>query len=215
MPRLWLVLLLAACGREAATTPPATLKAQLAAMAGCAPGACEREVASWKLDRAAWDRLVVEPYRGEAPYAGYARAFDAAVPVLAAQLRAGGVVTTRAHYAGDPRNTPGQARARWAVPVQYPSQVAMVAGVPLDAVFDVARDGTLHAIVGIDVLLHAAAAALDPACADVLDHARDGTCFQSCWVIAEAALRGERERFARACARAVGLCADDRGMRSP
>jgi hypothetical protein len=218
VPFFGLVLLLAACGHDGAApaTPPA-LKARLAAMAGCAPGACEREVASWKLDRAAWDRLVVDPYRGEAPYAGYARAFDAAVPVLAAQLRAGGVVTTRLHYAGDPRNTPGQARARWAVPVQYPSQVAMVAGVPLDAVFDVARDGTLHAIVGVDTLLHAAAAALDPACADLLDRARDGTCFQSCWVIAEAALRGERERFARACARAEGLCerkSDDRRARS-
>ncbi|HVK85040.1 MAG TPA: hypothetical protein VM513_13080 [Kofleriaceae bacterium] len=199
-----------------------TLELRLAAMAGCAPPACEREVASWKLDRVGWDSLVVDPYRGAAPYEGYVRAFEAARPALAAQLRAGGAVATRRHYAGEAKNTPGQARARWAVPVQYPSLVAEIAGAPLDAVFDVDRAGRVHAIVGVDEILHRFAARLDSRCAELLDHARDGRCFEIAWVIAEAAMRGERERFDRACALAAGLCVSgegdadvDRGMRSP
>lgn len=208
-----LLLALAACQRV--EPGPQDLGKRLSALAGCAPGACEREVKSWKLDRAAWDRLVVEPYRGEWPYKRYARTFDDAVPVLAAQLRAGGGVTLRAHFAGDPLNTFGQARARWAVPVQYPSQVALVGGKPLDVVFDIDRTGTVHALTGVDDIVNARTALVDPSCADLLASARAGKCLEIGWVIAEAALRDERDRLARACAQAAGLCTIDRGMPSP
>lgn len=217
-PSPFLFVLLVACQREAPRASPPSLAARLSSLAGCELRTCEREVSSWKLDRAGWDRLVVEPYQGAGPYAGYARAFDEAVPVLARQLAAGGDVTVRPHFAGDAKNTPAQARARWAVPVQYPSQCVELGGQPLDVVFDVARNGSVRAIVGVDAILHQHAAALDPACAAVLDGAWTGTCFEAAWVIAEAALRGERDRFARACALATGLCRGsdvDRGMRSP
>ncbi|MDX2089364.1 MAG: hypothetical protein SFX73_16035 [Kofleriaceae bacterium] len=208
MRAVLLLLALAACQR---VEPRAQdLGKRLAALAHCAPGACEREVKSWKLDRAEWDRLVVDPYRGEQPYARYARAFDEAVPALAAQLRAGGGVAVRSHFAGDPRNTLGQARARWAVPVQYPSKVVELGGKPLDVVFDVDRQGRVHAITGIDRIINMRAAKIDPVCAADLAAARTGKCLEIAWVLADAALRDDVERFTRSCALAAGLCAGDR-----
>jgi hypothetical protein len=203
-----LLVAVAACQRVEPGTQD--LGKRLAALAGCAPRACEREVTSWKLDRAGWDRLVVEPYRGEWSYVRYANAFDEAVPALAAQLRAGGGVTVRPHFAGDPLNTLGQARARWAVPVQHPSKVALVGGKPFDVVFDIDREGHVRALAGVDRIINLRAGSIDPVCADYLASARTGKCLEIGWVIAEAALRDERERFARACAQAAGLCTSER-----
>src|SRR5690606_5549543 len=98
----------------------------LGALAGADEAVRAREVSSWKLGRATWARTVVAPY--DAVYDDYARRFDAAIPALVAALARPARVTTRAHYAGDPRLTVGQARARWALPVQYPSEVAALHG---------------------------------------------------------------------------------------
>jgi hypothetical protein len=163
-----------------------------------------REVASWKLDRATWDRTVVEVYRPL--YEEYARAFDAATPALIAQLANSATITTRAHYAGDPRLTLGQARARWALPVQFPSEVAELEGAALDTVF--VRDGERwRAISGLDVVIRSRVEKLDPACAVHLDVARTGRCSDVGWVIADAALRADPPRFAHACTLATNVCA--------
>ena len=56
---------------------------------------------------------------------------------------------------------------RWALPVQYPSMVAELAGAPIDTVF--VRDGSgWRALAGLDDLLLARVRALDPACADLV-----------------------------------------------
>src|SRR5207248_214313 len=68
-------------------------------------------------------------------YADYTRAFDAAIPALEASLAHGGEVTTRAHYAGDRKLTHVEARLRWPLPIEYPTVVAEVGGVPIDTVF--------------------------------------------------------------------------------
>jgi hypothetical protein len=162
------------------------------------------DVATWQLDEPAYRRIVVASYRDT--YADYAREFAAAAPALAAQLGKGGPVTTRAHFAGDPELTFDQAIARWALPTLYPSQVADVAGAPLDAVF--VRDGERwRALVGIGRIVRARVAALDATCAPVFDVATPSKlCADSRWPIAEAALRTDGERLRRACQLAAGVC---------
>lgn len=115
-------------------------------------------------------------------------------------------MVTRAHFAGDPKLTFDQAIARWALPTLYPSQVAEVAGAPLDAVF--VRDGERwRALVGLGRVVRARVAALDASCATVFDVATPSKlCADSRWPIAEAALRTDRERLLRACQLAAGVC---------
>ncbi len=202
-------LLLLACGacRERAAPPPtrtASLVDYLQRLAGSDEATRTREVRSWRFDAAGWRQLVVEPYRGI--YADYVRGFDARVPALVAQLASPGVVTARAHYAGDPGLTTGEACTRWALPVQFASQVAELATVPIDAVF--VRDaGRWRAITGLDAVLGERAGAIDPACARRLALAGPiGRCTELGWVIADAALRADRPRFAHACQLAESLC---------
>jgi hypothetical protein len=207
MRGLLVVVALIAC-RDGAPPPPAataSLAEYLKVLAGSDDATRTREVRSWRLDVAGWRRVVVDPYR--AIYADYAHAFDAQVPALVAQLAKRGAVSVRAHYAGDPRLTPGQARARWAVPVLYGSQVAELDAVPIDVVF--ARDGNRwRAITGFDVMIRAHVEALDPACARLLERAGPtGRCTEIGWVIADAALRADRRRFDHACQLAASLCA--------
>ncbi|MGE5182757.1 MAG: hypothetical protein ACM31C_11870 [Acidobacteriota bacterium] len=197
---------LAACSRAPAAEHGTAddLAAYLRTVAGADRATREHEVASWQLGEQAWNRTVVEPFRGL--YTDYARGFDAATAPLAAQLAARGTITARRHFADDPRLTLAQGRLRWTVPVMYPSAVAELAGAPIDTVFVFDGD-RWRALAGVDALVLARARALDAGCGELLARAgRDDRCSQVGWVIADAALRGERARFDHACTLAVGLC---------
>jgi hypothetical protein len=199
---------LAACDRPP-PPPPATaddLAAYLAGLAAGDPAAAARELAGWPLDRALWERALVEPYRSL--WAEIAP--EARLRALAGQLRPG-AVTARRHYAGDPRLTPGQLWQRWALPPLYPSFVAELDGRPLDAVF--LHDGARwRALAGLDEQILARVRALDPACAAHLAAVVGSIdCASACWEVAEAALRNQRDRFARSCHLAANLC----GKRTP
>ncbi len=203
--RIALIVVIAAC-REP-PPPRATLADDLATLAGADEATRARAVASWQLDRATWERTVVPNYAGL--HSEYVLAFEAAAPALVAKLAQRGTVVTRPHFAGDPKLTLGQARTRWALPVQYPSHVADLDGSALDAVF--INDGARwRAITGLDGVLRARAAALDPACAahlDVVPSPTSKQCSDIGWVIADAALRSDRARFDHACSLAATLCA--------
>ena len=164
----------------------------------------KREVGSWIVDEATWDKDIVEPYR--ALHADYVRTFDAGAAALVTRLAAPAEVTARRHFAGDPRLTRAQGRLRWAVPVQYPSAVAELAGQPLDTVFLYAG-GHWRALVGLDDLMVARVRALDPACADRMQQAGPkNRCTEVSWNVADAALRADAPRFAHACQLAATLC---------
>ena len=195
------LVVLPACHRS--SPEPATLEGYLGTVAGADLDARTRAVASWKLDCPAWERLTTDPYR--AAYEDYARAFDAAAPALVARLAHRGTVVAHPHFAGDPRLTLGQARARWAQPVQAPSQIADLDGAPIDAVF--VRDGDhWAAIVGVDRIILDRVRALDPSCATLLETVAPGPCGDASWVVAEGALRADRSRFDHACALATSAC---------
>jgi hypothetical protein len=165
--------------------------------------------AAWKLAREEWIEVVTDPFRSA--YDDYVRAFDAALPKLEAQIsaaRADGKsrMMTKQHYAGDPRLTRGQARARWALPVQGPAQVAFLDEAPLDAVF--VRTGDHYkALVGIDTIVIDKTRALDTTCARYLETLGSKMCQTIGWEIADAALRGDRARLSHACSIAKGQCA--------
>jgi hypothetical protein len=144
---------------------------------------------------------VVEPYR--ALHDDYARAFAAARPMLPAQLAAAAGRTMRAHFAGDPRATPDQAMTRWALPTL--ARAWVVDGV--DAVF-VEHAGGWRAIVGTAAIVRRRVAALDATCAAALDRIdpAGGRCIETAWAVADAALRGDRARFAHACSLATAAC---------
>lgn len=183
----WLALLVVACGSSAPTLERTIL---------------EGEVASWRLDEPAWRRLVVEPYRDV--FAEYARAFDEERDRLAGRLAKPGRIETRKHFAGDPLLTTGEAWTRWALPVLADSSVAMIDGEPLDAVF--LHDGERwRVIAGLDKVIRARVAALDPSCAPRME-APAKQCRDIAWQIADAALRNQRSRFTRACALAASHC---------
>ncbi len=198
-------LLLAGCRDQEPQPPPAprSLADYLTSIAGTDEANRTLEVAAWKLDEAAWNRIVVATYRGA--HADYLRVFDARSPGLVAALASRGAIATRAHFAGDPKLTLGQAQTRWALPVQYPSEVAELDGVALDAVF--VRDGDRwRAISGLEHVIRGRAETIDPTCAVHLEAARTGRCAEVGWVLAEAALLGDRARLAHACSLAANLC---------
>jgi hypothetical protein len=163
-----------------------------------------KEIDRWRLDRAAWEATVVAPYR--ALHADTDRAFAAAAPALAEQLGHRGPIATRRHYAEDPRLTRGQAIARWALPVLFPSEVAELAGAPIDVVF-VRRGGRWYAIAGLDTIVQQRVAALAADCAPALDRVgASRQCTQAAWEVADAALRTDRDDLAHACSLATTLC---------
>ncbi len=201
----------AACGRAPAPAPaPGTaddLAAYIAGLAAGDPAVTARELAQWPLDRARWERTLVEPYRalwGEVAPGGRLRA-------LGGELRRGAVAARR-HYADDPRLTPGQLWQRWALPPLYPSFVVEIDGRPLDAVF--LHDGVRwRALAGLDELILARVRALDPGCASHLAGVIGAAgCASAAWAVANAALRThDRDQLARTCRIAESLC----GKRSP
>ncbi|MEO6771893.1 MAG: hypothetical protein ABI467_02595 [Kofleriaceae bacterium] len=188
----------------AKTGTPDELAAYLDTVAGADEATRKREVASWIVDETTWSRDIVAPYR--ALYNEYVAGFDAQVPAMVAELAPLGAVTARRHYAGDRRLVPAQIRARWAVPVEFPSMVAELAGKPIATVFifDGAR---WRALLGLDQIVMAHVAALDPACANKLALAGPpGRCTEVGWLVVDSALRQQRERFAHACELAATLC---------
>lgn len=196
-----LALAVAACHR--AESPPATLAEVLTAVTSTDAATRAQIVGAWKLDRETWQRVTTDPYRRF--YDDYAGAFDTAAPSLVARLSHSGAIVARPHFAGDPRLTLGQARARWAQPVQAPSEIAEIDGAPVDAVF--VHEGTRWGvIVGIEVILRDHASALDPGCAALLERTTPKLCDDALWVVAEAALRGDRARFGHGCSLAANAC---------
>lgn len=209
MKRLVVAAVLVAC-RDSAPTPRAPtgtadeLAAYLTTVAGADEATRKREVSSWILDETTWSRDLVDPYRSL--YNEYVAGFDAQVPAMVAQLAPLGQVTARRHFAGDRRLVPAQIRARWAVPVQFPSMVADLAGKPIETVF-IFDGGRWRALLGLDRIVMAHVAALDPACAATLAlSGPPGRCTEVGWLVADSGLRQQRERFAHACTLAATLC---------
>jgi len=210
MRRALVLVVVAAC--HDAPRPPAgspeALVAYLQGVAGADEVTREREIAGWQLDEALWDHTVVALYRPL--HAEYQRAFTDQVPALVARLAHGGPITARRHYAGDPRLTLPQGRDRWALPALFPSLVAEAGGAPIDAVF--VPDGERWcALVGLDAVVRARVAALDPGCAALLARAgAAGRCTDVGAAIADAALRtgpgADRDRLAHVCRLAETLC---------
>ena len=161
-------------------------------------------VAGWKLDHDAWVATVAEPYDGT--YAEYETAFAAAAPQLAVQLAGHTDIVTRAHFAGDPLLTTNEARARWALPVQYPAQVAQLGTAQLDAVF-VRTAAGWGAIVGIDAIVVAHVTRYARDCVRYVATVGVKRCEEVAWVVADAALRDDVPRLTRACSLARTACA--------
>jgi hypothetical protein len=199
---------LAACSRAPAPAPATAdgLAAHVAGLAAGDPDAAARELARWPLDRALWERTLVEPYRGR--WAELAP--EGRLRALAGELRPG-AVTARRHYAGDPRLTPGQLWQRWALPTLYPSFVVEIDGRPLDTVF--LHDGVRwRALAGLAELIEGRVRGLDPGCAAHLAGViASADCASAAWALTDAALRNNREAFVRGCRIAENLC----GKRSP
>jgi hypothetical protein len=195
-----------ACHREPALVPGSAeqLAKYLEGVAGADEATRRRAVDSWKLDEPTFRRTVVDPY--QALWGDYVVAFERAAPQLVAQLAARGPIAVRRHYAGDPKLSLSQARNRWAVRVQYPSMVAEIGGAPIDTVFAY-EGGAWHVLAGLDDVMLAHVRDRDDACARRLETAGPtGRCTEVGWMIADAALRNQPERFTHACALAVTLC---------
>lgn len=205
-------LVVAAIGCSHAAPPgpalgtPDDLAAYLRTLAGTDDATRRHAVAGWVLDEASWRRTVIDPYTPL--WGAYIRAFDAASPALVARLASPGEITARRHFAGDPRLTPAQARLRWALPVEYPSAVAELGGAPIDTVF--VYDGTRwRALAGLDEVVLERVRLRDPACAALVAQAGPpGRCTEVGWLVADAALRTDQQRFVHACRLAATLCAN-------
>ena len=201
---------LIACKSQPAPPPagsPEALAAYLRTVAGTDEAARQHAVTGWILDEAAFDRIIVPSY--QPLWKDYAAQFDEKLPPLVAKLASHGTITTRRHYAGDPRLTNAQVRVRWALPVQYPSVVAELDGTPIDTVF--VWDGSgWRVLAGVDDLLLQRVRALDPHCADLLlKSGPSNHCTEVGWFVADTALKADQAGFARACKLAANVCGND------
>ena len=204
--KLVVLAVLLACNAPPGRPAPGSaedLAEYLRTIAGTDEATRARAVATWLVPDATWNRTIVPAWRGL--YAEYAAQFASRVPAASVALASLDPVTARRHWAGDPKLTLGEARLRWALPVQYPSMVAEIGGHPIDAVF--IYDGSWHALLGLDELVLAHVRALDGECAAKLALAGPlGKCTEIGFVVAEAALRGSRADLDRACHMAATMC---------
>ncbi len=192
---------------QPAAGSPEALAVYLRTVAGADQAARQHAVTGWILDEHAFARIVVPPFTSL--WKDYAAHFDAEVPALVTRLAARGTITTRRHFAGDPRLTNAQVRVRWALPVQYPSVVAELDGAPIDAVF--VWDGSgWRVLAGLDDLVLQRVRALDAHCADLLRKSGPpGQCTDVGWLVATSALKADQAGFARACQLAAHVCGNE------
>lgn len=206
MTRAAALLLAAAACSPPAPAPPApadALASELRAIAGADAATRRAAVARWRLDPAAFARVVTPTYR---PLFAAAAAAYPESALVAALARPAARVAVRRHYAGDPRLTPTQTRLRWALPVLAETYVAMLDGAPLDAVF-VAVGGHWRALAGLDLAALDRVAALDAACARALAPLpAAGRCTEVGFAITDAALRTDPAAVARGCRIAADVC---------
>jgi hypothetical protein len=204
--RLAIALLVVACNAPPPTPKPGSadeLAEHLRGIAGADRPARERAVASWVVPEATWNRTIVAPWRSL--YGEYIAGYAAAEQPMLDALASLDPVAARRHYAGDRALTIGEARLRWALPVQYPSMVATIGGRELDAVF--IYDGAWRALIGVDALVMAHVRARDASCAADLDRIGPlGHCNEIGFVVAAAALRGGGPELTRACHMAASMC---------
>jgi hypothetical protein len=196
--------LIAACAAKPAPKKAPELADFLLALSGSDEPKRAAAIAKWTLSRDEWNRIVVEPYK--IVYDDYVRELDAMRPALVKLLAEKHPVETRAHFAGDPLMSRGQAITRWALPTLAPARIAELSGRPttaIDAVF-VDVGGQWRAIVGMDKIIKQRAAD----CASVFDRIdpKGGTCIEAAWSVADAALRDQRPRFMHACSIATNAC---------
>jgi len=202
----WAIILLAVLACRDNRSPADRLTVDLARLAPMSRAERRAEILTWKLDRAAWDKIVVEPFRKL--YDAYDRGFADRVELLTDDLAAGSI-TVRPHFAGDANQTIHQAWLRWALPTLYPSLVAEVGGAPLDTVF-VDDAGHWRSLAGLDTAIEDAVRAIDTThtCARWLVHVlRKKPCAEVDWAIVDAALRTDADGFGRACQLAATRCA--------
>lgn len=199
------LVVLAACGTPApqADGTPDGLAAYLQSLAAGDAETRSAAIAGWRLDRAGWERTVTPLFRPL--YDDYVTAFAMESPALRARLT--GQISARKHFAGDPRLTGAEARARWSLPVLSPSLVADAGDQAIDAVF-VVDHGQWRALIGIDRALRGRVARHDPVCAEVLALAGPpGRCSDAGAAVAGAALRTEgAQELGHACRLAEAAC---------
>jgi hypothetical protein len=174
-------------------------------------------VAELQLDPAAFAAVLVPPF--EHLHTSYAAAFTAAAPAFTAELRrlaaangagsAAPSITVRRHYAGDAAISLAQGRVRWAQPVQSESWLVSLGDTLVDTVW-VSHRGRWFVLLGLDEAMRAALASRTsgaPDCAAAaLLAGRPGACSDAIWMALDGALRGQDDRIARACDRAIHLC---------
>jgi hypothetical protein len=207
---IWIV----ACHRRGDPPPPTQaadldrLAHYLRDVAAMDDAARRREIATWRLDEATFDRTVQPIYRSL--YADYAAHFADAIPALAAALgpqNADAAIVAKRHYADDAAVTPSQFRIRWMLPTEYPTAVASRDGGAIDAVFAPAGD-RWGVLANIDALARARVRALAPDCDGYFDRAvHTGRCGDVGWAVVDAAMRGDKGRLDHACQLAVAACA--------
>jgi hypothetical protein len=154
----------------------------------CLLYSCAKSERVTMLERGDFDQIIVEPFR---------RLW----PEYSSRYRAVAMPTSmRRHFSDDMRLTPSQARLRWMVPILYPSYVD-------DEHVFVKTSTGWHALDGLDEAMLDRLRALDPTCAGYVEHATvAGPCIEIAWVVADAGLRGQTERFTHACQLARSQC---------
>jgi hypothetical protein len=189
-----LVLVLVSAPACSSTPVPLDLPATLA------NARTPADLARLRLPAAALRALLVPPYRALADALA-----TADLAPLAAALARPGPILVRRHYAGDPHLTPGELHLRWALPPLAEAYVVDVGGTDLDAIF--VRDGDAWCVVpSLDPLLLPRVA--DPICRGYLRTATTASrCVELGWLVADQALRSDRDGEIRACALAAAACA--------
>ena len=221
---LAIALTVAACGSRTDDTfvgprpspGPDGLRASLAASldrlahAGDdAPAIAQALVDDWRVPEHVWPYVVTDAYKprfAEADRAGAPEAHALAARLVELARQPDHAVAARVQYADDPALSPAQIRLRWALPVGRPGVVVTIGGAPVDVVF--AWDNRAwRALLGVDAMTLARVRTSDSRCAAQLRAAAaPGDCLDVAWMVADAALRDDDQRLARACRLAATAC---------